>query len=70
MKKPYETNEKNKKYAVNLLSMSVVHEAFKKLYGRKPNEDDLSSLKVDSQGENLIILVPHGANLRKAQPKK
>ena len=68
--KPYQTNDKDKKYAVNLLPMSVVHDAFKKLYGRRPNEDDLSTLRVDMQGENLIILVPHGADFRKTQPKK
>jgi hypothetical protein len=68
--KPFEPDDKDKKYAVNLVPMSVVHDAFKKLYGRKPNEDDLATLRVDMQGENLIILVPHGVNMRKTQPKK
>lgn len=67
---PYDSNPKDKLYAVNLLPMSVIQDAFKKLYGRKPSEDDLSTLKVDMQGENLIILVPHGVDMRKMQPKK
>jgi len=54
-----------KKYAVNLLPLSAVNAAFKNIFGRKPTLEDLSTLKIDLEGENLIIIVPENIDLRK-----
>lgn len=69
-KSPFDKNQKEKSYSVNLLPMSVIHAAFKSLYGRKPIEGDLNSLKVDMQGEYLVLTVPESVDLRKLQSKK
>lgn len=59
-----------KRYAVNLLPISVINDAFKALYGRKPTLDDLATLRIDMQGQNLILLVPEDVDLRKVQKRK